>query len=157
MLHYLHVQRHLCLCCSILHCLCALKIKADLDFEVAERSLWVNNRFIGFLRTRVTPASAFQHHIPRRVKDLQRKTQWFSPKKLIKSWNCAANHQRNQSFCDHMPLLPDPRVDLTHHKLLNQPSHLLIIHCYFCCGSLAFLKMDGASPAERSMVSITTL
>lgn len=56
-----------------------------------------------------------------------------------------------------MQLLPDPSVDLTHRELLNQLSDLLIIHCYFCCGSLAFLKMDRVSPAEWNMVSITRL
>lgn len=77
--------------------------------------------------------------------------------KLIKSWTGEARLQRNQSFCNHVPLFLDKSVDLIQRNLFNQPADLLIIHCYFCCGSLAFFKLHQVSPAEWNMVSITTL
>lgn len=53
--------------------------------------------------------------------------------------------------------MPDPSVNPTHRKLSDHHSDPLIIHCYFCCGSLVFLNKDRSSPAEWNMVSITTL
>lgn len=93
-------------------------------------------------QTSIRISTGSWNHIERCVKDLQYKMQRFNSKQQIKCWNCTANHPWTQLFCDHMPLLPHPSVDLTHHKLLNQPSDPLIIRCYFCCGSLAFRSLS---------------
>ena len=116
--------------------------------EVAECFV-VSINFMGFRRSQIKVISAFQQETafqrtpstPHWAEDcLQYEMRRLLPKNRTKSWSCTANHQRNQSLYVHLPLLPDPSVDLTHHKFLNQPSDPLIIPCYFCCGSLASLK-----------------